>query len=144
MTLRVIREPSLNNATLGVLFVNGHFQCFTLEDQIREIPGETVESWKMPGQTAIPQGRYRVLVTPSQRFQRPLPILLDVPGFTGVRIHAGNTITDTEGCILVGQDRQNGRLLQSRVALDALLTTLTTAADDMWIELENSVGAKAA
>lgn len=136
MHLRVIREPSIGGATLGSLYVNGVWQCWTLEDAIREIPGQPVESWKVKGETAISAGRYRLTITPSQRFQRPLPLLLDVPGFTGVRIHPGNTVADTEGCLLVGQDRQDGRVLRSRIAFEALFTKLSAARDDIWINVE--------
>ena len=129
MTLRLIREPSLEGATHGSLYVDGRWACWTLEDVIRE--------QKIPGQTAIPPGRYHVLITPSQRFQRDLPLLVDVPGFTGVRIHPGNTVADTEGCILVGKDRQSGRVLQSRVAFEALLAQLQASPDPIFIGIEN-------
>lgn len=137
MTLRLIREPSISGATLGVLFVDGHYECFTLEDTIREIPGQPVAQWKVPTHTAIPAGRYRVIVTPSQRFQRRLPLLVDVPGFTGIRIHSGNTAADTEGCILVGSDRQARRVLQSRVAFERLFERLTGTPGEHWVEIEN-------
>lgn len=136
MTLRVIREPSIGGATLGSLYVNGVWQCWLLEDQLREISGQPVESWKVKSETAIPAGRYKVAITPSQRFQRRLPLLLDVPGFTGVRIHPGNTVADTEGCLLVGQDRQNGRVLRSRIAFEALFAELEDADGDIWINVE--------
>ena len=137
MTLRLIREPSVDGATHGVLFVDGHYQCFTLEDEIREQPGRSVEDWKVPGQTAIPSGRYRVVVTPSQRFQRDLPLLLEVPGFSGIRVHPGNGTGDTSGCILVGQDRQPGRLRQSRVACEALCEQLHLVTAAIYVSVEN-------
>lgn len=137
MTLRLVREPSRDGATLGVLFVDGHFQCFTLEDVVRDVPGMPVSAWKVPQQTAIPAGRYRVIVTPSVRFQRPLPLLLDVPGFSGVRIHPGNTAADTEGCLLVGLDRQRGRVLRSRVAFELLFPLIEQAQGDIWVAIEN-------
>ena len=119
MNIRLIREPSVNGTTHGVLFVDGRYECFALEDEIRERPGVPVETWKIPHESAIPAGRYLLRITPSQRFQRPLPELIDVPGFTGVRIHRGNTTADKEGCILVGNDRQTGRVLQSRAGLSS-------------------------
>ena len=137
MTLRLIREPTRDGTTFGVLFVDGHFQCFTLEDAVRDVLGQPVAAWKVPGQTAIPAGRYRVIVTPSARFQRPLPLLLDVPGFSGVRIHPGNTIEDTEGCLLVGMDRRVGRVLRSRAAFEALFPQIAQASGDVWIAIEN-------
>ena len=142
--LRVIREPSIGGATLGSLYINGVWQCWSLEDALREISGQPVTAWKVPKETAIPSGRYRVIITPSVRFQRPLPLLLDVPGFTGVRIHPGNSIADTEGCLLVGKDRQDGRVLGSRVAFEALFARLSAAVGDIWIGIENPAVAQAA
>ena len=116
MTLRLVREPSKHNATMGSLYVDGAWECWTLEDAIRE--------QKVPGETCIPHGVYRVDITPSQRFHRLLPILLDVPGFTGVRIHPGNTIADTKGCLLVGRTRSSGQVGESRLAFEALFPQL--------------------
>lgn len=123
-TLRLIREPSIDATTFGVLFLDGHFFGFTLEDQIREVPGAPVSAWKVRGQTAIPQGVYPIAMTLSNRFQRVLPLLEDVPGFSGIRIHSGNVIADTEGCLLVGMDRIDRKILRSRVALEKLIDTL--------------------
>lgn len=90
---------------MGVLFVDGRFFAWSLEDVVRERPGQPVQDWKIPARTAIPVGTYGLEVTMSNRFKRPLPLLLNVPGFEGVRIHRGNTAEDTEGCIIVGQTR---------------------------------------
>ena len=136
MNLRLVREPTISESTLGVLFVDGCFHCFTLEDAIREVAGQPVSTWKVPKQTAIPVGRYCVTVTPSVRFERPLPLLVDVPGFSGVRIHHGNTAADTEGCILVGADREVGRVLQSRVAFERLFDQIKVATGDIWITVD--------
>jgi hypothetical protein len=136
VTLRLIREPTVNGATLGCLFADGHWAAFTLEDAIREVEGQPVSAWKVPGETAIPAGQYRVIVTPSAHFGRPLPLLVDVPGFEGVRIHPGNVPADTQGCILVGLDRDPGRVLQSRVAFDRLFDQVAHAPGAIWIAIE--------
>jgi hypothetical protein len=106
MKLRLIRERSGARSTIGVLFVDGRFFSWTLEDIVREKPGQPVAAWKVPGATAIPVGTYGLQVTLSARFKRMLPLLQGVPGFEGVRMHRGNTAEDTEGCIIVGQTRQ--------------------------------------
>lgn len=121
MILRVVREPSRHGATLGVLFVDGVFECFTLEDELRAV--------KIPGETAIPAGRYAVKLTHSPRFGRVLPEVLNVPNFTGVRIHAGNRKDDTEGCLLVGEHRGDNWIGNSQLALGKLMAKLVTASD---------------
>lgn len=78
----------------------------------------------MPGKTAIPAGFYLVQITYSPRFKVPLPLVEDVPGFTGIRIHAGNTDEDTEGCILVGRTSHADAIGESRLALEALMAKL--------------------
>lgn len=140
MTLRLVREPSIAGATLSVWFVDGHFECFGIEDQIRERAGEPVATWKVHGQTAIPSGRYRVIVTESARFRRRLPLLVDVPGFTGVRMHPGNTIVDTEGCLLPGRVRASGRVSESRIAFERVFLKIEDAlalGEAVWIDVEN-------
>jgi hypothetical protein len=129
MILRLIREPTRDGATMGVLFVDGAFFCFTLEDPIRDV--------KIPGDTAIPAGRYRVEVTMSPRFKRRLPLLIDVPNYTGVRIHSGNRSSDSEGCILPGRTRGTAMVMESRMALEHLLALIELATDPVWIEIEN-------
>lgn len=123
-----MREPTTDGATLSVWFVDGHFECFGLEDELREREGLEVEDWKVPGHTAIPAGRYLVVVTQSGRFGRRLPLLVNVPGFTGVRIHPGNTIADTEGCLLPGRIRAAARVGESRLAFNRLLSKVEAAA----------------
>jgi hypothetical protein len=97
-----------------------------LEDAIRERPGQPVEAWKIKGETAIPAGRYRVTMETSPRFGIDTITLHDVPGFEGVRVHAGNDESQTEGCPLVGTgihrdiDNDGGDLVHSRAALLAL------------------------
>jgi hypothetical protein len=91
--------------TIGDLYVNGKWFCNTLEDVVREI--------KIPNETAIPFGTYKVIVNMSPRFKRLLPRLLNVPGFDGILIHRGNTPSDTSGCILVGENKVKGKVINS-------------------------------
>jgi hypothetical protein len=95
---------------------------------------------KIPKQTAIPRGKYRVHLTMSARFKRVLPLLVDVPGFTGVRIHAGNTPEDTEGCILIGLmfSEKSGTIMDSQRAVLDLLFQLHPAdshGEEIWITI---------
>ncbi len=129
MLLEVRREPSAHGCTLGSLYIDGGFECFTLEDVVREIPGQPVETWKIPAETAIPSGTYNLAVNLSNRFQKLLPQLLDVPGFAGVRLHSGNTAADTEGCILVGCRREAATVLDSRLAFNMLFPKIKAAID---------------
>lgn len=132
MEILLRRRLSADGCTLGDLFIDGHFECMTLEDIVRDGP-------KVAHETAIPAGRYQVLITRSKRFRRLLPILCDVPGFEGIRIHAGNVAADTSGCILVGSGRQSGTLGGSRSALSALQSQMAKAlakGDEVWITIE--------
>jgi len=99
MELTLVRTHSTELGTTGILSIDGAFQCYICEDPIRPV------GIKIPGKTAIPEGRYEITVTFSKRFQRPLPLLMNVPNFEGIRIHPGNTAADTEGCLLPGKHR---------------------------------------
>ena len=106
--------------TAGSLFIDDVWFCYTLEDKVRDK--------KIYGETAIPYGTYDVIVTMSARFKKMLPLLLNVPNFTGVRIHSGNTKENTEGCILVGMDNGNdGFLGDSRTAMRRLMSEIDFA-----------------
>jgi Steigviridae/Suoliviridae L,D-carboxypeptidase/transpeptidase len=126
MELMVIRDFRGKVCTIGSLFINDQFECYTLEDVVREVIGSPVEKWKIYAKTAIPRGRYGVIITKSIRFGFETPILLDVPGFSGIRIHKGNTDKDTDGCILVGKnkDEDHNNILNSGDAFDALMPKL--------------------
>lgn len=97
MILTVNRYSFDGTATIGRLYINGYFECYTLEDKVRP-EGEP----KVFGETAIPEGRYEVVIDYSPHFGRDMPHLLSVPNFEGIRIHWGNVSKDTEGCLLLG------------------------------------------
>ena len=102
--------------TIGSLLINGAYFCDTLEDTVRDVNRNGKfdgQETKVAGQTAIPYGSFRVNVTRSPRFKRELPRLCDVPSFEGVLIHRGNTDADTAGCILVGENKAKGKVLNS-------------------------------
>lgn len=132
MELKLIRKDFGEKATEGELYIR---ECFTLEDRVRE-PGV-----KVPKETAIPYGRYRVVIDFSNRFQRNMLHILNVPMFEGIRIHAGNTDKDTEGCILVGQDKavlDPDFIGASKIALAILFDKVQAAityGEEVWIEI---------
>jgi hypothetical protein len=105
-----------------VLSLNGTEECFVLEDTVRA-PGV-----KVPGETAIAAGRYRLIVDWSNRFRKYSFHVLNVPNFEGIRIHSGNTDEDTEGCLLVGQERALNAVFGSHKAFVALWEKLTEEA----------------
>ncbi len=136
LKLRLIREPSRNGFTTGVLFANGVFQNFIGEDQIREVPGQPVTEWKVKGNTAIPAGTYRIVLQQSARFGRLMPYLIRVPGFDAIEIHWGNKKEDTEGCLLTGLIRGYDSVGGSKQAFEALIKIIE-ANQPVTITIEN-------
>jgi hypothetical protein len=128
MNLKLIRKFPAKDCVIGELYVNNQFECYTLEDIERPV--------KIAGVTAIPRGIYEVVITFSERFQKPLPLLLKVPDFDGVRIHPGNTSADTEGCILVGKTKGQNVIEQSKDAFNALFSKLEAASKNEKIFFE--------
>ena len=116
MILQLHRTTRTDKSTIGRLYIDDVFFCFTLEDVERDV--------KIYGKTAIPKGLYKVILTRSERFKRVLPLLLEVPGFEGIRIHNGNTAEDTEGCILVDMTESKDFVGQSLSALQLLMKRL--------------------
>ena len=103
MKIQVKRIYFGDNFTIGKMFIDGEdVKIYVLEDKFREVEGLPVSKWKIPNTTAIPKGMYKVIFDFSNRFKKIMPHILDVPGFEGVRIHAGNTDENTEGCLLLG------------------------------------------
>jgi len=129
MKLTVQRFSFQEKCTIGHLLIDGKDSgIFTLEDKVREQPGIQVDLWKIPGETAIPRGTYKIIITFSEHFQRDLPLLVDVPGYQGVRIHTGNIDSDTEGCILVGKTWAGGDYIgQSREAFNEIFPLMKSA-----------------
>lgn len=123
MQLRLERLWPKPTYTVGRLYVDGQLFCNTLEDKVADLNRNGVfdgTEKKVPGETAIPYGTYRVFYGWSPRFGRNLPRLLNVTAFEGILIHPGNTAEDSAGCILVGKNSEVGRLTQSRYYSDEL------------------------
>jgi hypothetical protein len=116
MILELKRKIFTDDSTIGELSIDGIFVCYTLEDKVRDA--------KIKNVTAIPYGKYEIAITFSNRFQQYMPLLLNVPGFEGVRIHSGNKSTETEGCILVGSTRSLNFIGKSRVTYKTLFNKL--------------------
>src|SRR6266446_1287287 len=125
MNILLIRDSFSNSCTLGKLFIDGTLECQSLEDPDRKLEEGRV---KIYGESAIPRGTYKVTIDFSGRFQRDMPHVLDVPQFTGIRIHPGNTAADTDGCILVGTGRvANRSITESRLAFNKFFPKLEAA-----------------
>ena len=97
MKIEVNRIFKASNYTIGELSVNNNYVCDTLEDKVR------VDGEKVYAETAIPTGTYTLVLLYSNRFKKVMPEILNVPNFSGIRIHCGNSSKDTEGCLLVGK-----------------------------------------
>ena len=142
MDLKLNRIFFHKNYTIGKLYVNGQYWCDTMEDTNRDFnrDGDLLDDGegKVYAETAIPFGIYKVEVTMSPRFKRYLPLLLNVPHFTGIRIHAGNSAGDSSGCILVGENKVKGGLVRSREYEDKLVKLLLEAqkkGENIFIEI---------
>lgn len=130
MELTLKRIAKKDTYTIGKLYVDGEYFCDTLEDKDRgltsSMPLEDIKKAKVYGQTAIPSGKYQVTMNMSSRFKKVMPLLLNVPGFDGIRIHSGNTAADTQGCILLGQNKVVGKVINSRIYTDKLYQIIST------------------
>ena len=133
MRLELKRKALLPEYAIGDLFVNGKLFCNTLEDTVRDLnkDGDLNDAGegKVYGQTAIPYGTYEVVITYSNRFKKQLPLLENVKGFEGIRIHPGNTKEDTHGCILVGVNSKKGMVTESKKTFDKLFALLRDAVE---------------
>ena len=128
MNLVLKRIALKETYTIGKLYVNQEYFCDTLEDKVRDANKDgKLDSPKIYGETAIPYGTYKVIITQSARFKRLLPLLLNVPGFEGIRIHPGNSAVDTHGCLLVGKNTEVGKVTNSKVIFNKLFELLTKA-----------------
>ena len=106
MEIKVTRKIKTGKSTIGDMTIDGKFECNTLEDIDRKLVQSqdlnSINKIKVHGDTAIPTGKYQVIIDHSDHFSKDLPHILNVPGFEGIRIHSGNVPADTEGCILLG------------------------------------------
>ena len=143
MRITVDRKFLRDTYTIGKMFINGEYFCDTLEDKVRDKnkDGDLLDEGegKIYGQTAIPYGRYRVILTYSPKFKRELPLLLNVQHFEAIRIHRGNNESHTEGCLLVGENKVKGKIINSAKYEIELVNRIKEAIshnDEIWITIE--------
>lgn len=122
MEVDVLRRWVSPLTLIGELRIDGAFVCYTLEGVA----------------TAIPIGRYQLIIAPSQRYQKDMPRLVNVPGRQGILFHPGNHAVDTKGCVLVGMDRGQDEVLRSVVAFDMLFPRLKSAQGTIWCNVKQS------
>ena len=137
----VVKRDGFESFTHGRMYLDGVTFCHTCEDedrQLENVPGHE-NSTKVYGKTAIPRGKYRLVTSMSPRFGRILPEVLKVPGFTGIRIHGGNTAEDSAGCILAGQIKTATGVAKSAPTVNLIIDTIDDAAElgiETWLEVE--------
>ena len=139
MKLTLKRIALRSTYTIGRLYVDGNYFCDTLEDTVRDLNkdgkfdnGEK----KVYAKTAIPYGTYDIKWTYSPRFKKYTPQLMNVPSFEGIRIHAGNTSADTEGCLLLGENKQVGKVINSRATINKFYPLIKKACSNGKVTIE--------
>lgn len=134
--MRIANRPTY---CIGKLYIDGVYFCDTIEDTDRGLDDKMKESEilkkKVKGQTAIPTGVYNVYITWSPKYKNPMPLIDNVKGYSGIRIHSGNTAKDTEGCLIVGKNKEVGKVLESRVTYNALFKILNTTDEKIIIDI---------
>lgn len=149
LELRRYMADKTNKSTISPLFIDGVFECYILEDVDRglssEMPLADIRTTKIHGETAIPYGRYKIVITKSERFSKLkgadvyLPLLLKVPGFEGVRAHPGNKPENSDGCLLPGTTKATDMVLNSATAFISLNNKINASIkqdDEVWITLK--------
>ena len=139
MKLTLKRIALRQTYTIGKLYIDDNYFCDTLEDTVRDLDkdgkfdnGEK----KINGKTAIPYGTYEIKWTYSPRFKKYTPQLMNVPQFEGIRIHAGNSSTDTEGCLLLGENKKVGMVLNSRATINKFYPIIKEACSKGKVTIE--------
>lgn len=139
MKLTLKRIALRSTYTIGKLYIDDAYFCDTLEDTVRDTNksgkfdnGEQ----KIKGKTAIPYGTYEIKWTYSPRFKKYTPQLMNVPSFEGIRVHAGNTSDDTEGCLILGENKQVGKVLNSRATINKFYQIIKEACSNGKVTIE--------
>lgn len=131
MKLRLERRYRKSDYCIGKLYIDNKYFSDTLEDPDRglydSMSPKEIQQLKVKGDTCIPYGTYNVTITYSPKFKRSLPLINNVKGFEGIRIHAGNTNEDTQGCLLLGFNKTKGKVLNSRDTVSKFITIVQQA-----------------
>lgn len=140
MRITLIRRWNKKDYCIGDLYIDGKWFCNVLEDVDRGLDDsmslEEIKKMKIKGETAIPTGIYRVLLTYSPKYKKIMPLINNVKGYSGIRIHSGNTHKDTEGCLLVGKNKEVGKVLDSRITFNALFKKLNQTNGKIIIDIQ--------
>lgn len=139
MKLELKRIALHDTYTIGKLYIDGVYFCDTIEDKVRDLNKNGVfdnGEFKVKGETAIPYGTYEVVWAYSPRFKRYTPRLLNVKSFAGVLIHGGNTARDTEGCIILGQNKVKGKVINSKEFVNKLYPIIKNACQKGKVTIE--------
>lgn len=139
MKLTLKRIALRSTYTIGKLYIDDVYFCDTIEDTVRDINKngkfDNVEK-KVHSKTAIPYGTYEIKWTYSHRFKKYTPQLMNVPSFEGIRIHSGNTSADTEGCLILGENKQVGKVLNSRATINKFYPIIKEACSKGKVTIE--------
>lgn len=139
MRLTLMRIANRDTYCIGKLYIDGEYLCDVLEDTDRGLDDSMSEKdilkLKVKGETAIPTGIYPVTITYSPKYKKQMPLINNVKGYSGIRIHSGNTAKDTEGCLLVGQNKEVGKVLNSRKMYNILFKQLASTKSQIIIDI---------
>lgn len=139
MKLKLIRKFLKDTYTIGKLYIDNLYFCDIVEDKVRDYNKDgdlnDIGENKVYGETAIPYGTYKVEVTYSPKFKRDLPLIKDVPHFEGIRIHRGNYTKDSLGCLICGENKIKGGVINSTKYEESLVKILKETNEKITIEI---------
>ena len=140
MRITLFRIANRSTYCIGKLYIDGNYFCDVIEDTDRGLDDKMDEKdilkKNVKGETAIPTGVYPVYITWSPKYKKPMPLIDKVKGYSGIRIHSGNTSKDTEGCLIVGRNKEVGKVLESRKTYNALFKILTETKERIIIDIQ--------
>lgn len=140
MRITLVRIANRPTYCIGKLYIDGKWFCDVIEDVDRGLDDAMDEkeilNRKIKGETAIPIGIYQVLLTYSPKYKRIMPLINNVKGYSGIRIHSGNTAKDSEGCLIVGKNTKVGMVTDSRNTYNALFKRLNQTNGKIIIDIK--------